>query len=91
MRVATVLSAAAFAALTMAGPAFGFATVQKTAAAPGYMLIKNDSGRAQPFPNCENSPTCVTETITVLISRSGTATLELPCDQVGGCKVIGRR
>ena len=55
------------------------------------MLVKNDSGRAQPFPNGETSPSCITETITVLIGRSGTATLDLPCPPLDGCKVVGPR
>ena len=90
MRVATFFSIAAIAVLATAGPALGFAKVKKTATAPGYMLVMNDGGRAQPFPNCEASPSCINETITVLISRSGTATLDLPCPDVGGCKVVGK-
>jgi hypothetical protein len=91
MRVATFLSVATIVALATAGPAFGFAKVKKTPTAPGFMLVKNDSGRAQPFPNCENSPTCIIEKITVLISRNGTTTVDLSCDQLGGCKVVGPR
>ncbi len=91
MRVATFFSVAAIVALATAGPALGFAKIKKIATAPGYMLVTNDSGRAQPFPNCEQSPSCITEKITVLISRNGTATLDLPCSQVGGCKVVGPR
>ncbi len=75
----------------MAPVRLAFAKIKKTATAPGYMLVKNDSGRAQPFPNCENSATCITETVTVLIGRNGTATLDLPCHQLGGCKVVGPR
>ena len=73
----------------MAPVRLAFAKIKKTATAPGYMLVKNDSGRAQPFPNCENSATCITEPVTVLIGRNGTATLDLPCHQLGGCKVVG--
>jgi hypothetical protein len=91
MRVATFFSVATIVALATAGPAFGFAKVKKTPTAPGYMLVKNDGGRANPFPNCENSPTCITGTITVLISRNGTSTLDLNCFQLGGCKVVGPR
>ena len=91
MRIATVLSAAAIVALATAGPAFGFAKIKKTATAPGYMLVKNDGGRANPFPNCENSPTCITGMVKVLIGRNGTATVDLYCDQLGGCKVVGPR
>jgi hypothetical protein len=68
-----------------------FAVVKKTAVAPGYLLIRNDSGRAQPYPNCESSGKCINETIEVLLSRSGTGTLELPCHQVGGCAIVGGR
>ena len=68
-----------------------FAKIKKTAVAPGYMLVKNDGGRAQPFPNCANSPSCIDETVTVLIGRNGTTTLDLPCHQLGGCKVVGPR
>jgi hypothetical protein len=89
MRVATLFSVATIVALATAGPAFGFAKVKKTPTAPGYMLVKNDGGRANPFPNCAASASCITETLTVLISRNGTATLDLPCHQVGGCKVVG--
>lgn len=91
MRVATLLSAAAIAVLATTGPAFAFAKIKKAPVEPGYMLVQNDSGQARPFPNCDASATCITETITVLISRSGTATLELPCAAVGGCKIVGPR
>ncbi len=89
MRVAAFFSTAAIVALATAGPALGFAKVKIIPTAPGYMLVKNDGGRAQPFPNCEQSPSCVTEMITVLISRNGTSTVDLYCDQLGGCKVVG--
>jgi hypothetical protein len=89
MRVATILSAAAIVALAASGPAFGFAKIKKTPSGPGYMLVKNDGGRANPFPNCEDSPTCFTGTVKVLISRSGTAVVELDCMNLGGCKVVG--
>ena len=89
MRVATILSAAAIVALAASGPAFGFAKIKKTPSEPFYMLVKNDAGRANPFPNCENSPTCITGTVKVLIGRSGTATVDLNCHQLGGCKVVG--
>jgi hypothetical protein len=89
MRVATFLSVATIVALATAGPAFGFAKVKRTPTAPGYMLVKNDSGRAQPFPNCKASASCINEMITVLISRNGTSTVDLYCDQLGGCKVVG--
>ncbi len=85
------VSAPASAEAEKAPVRLAFAKIKKTATAPGYMLVKNDSGRAQPFPNCENSATCITETVTVLIGRNGTATLDLPCHQVGGCKVVGPR
>ncbi len=68
-----------------------FAVVKKTAVTPGYLLIRNDPGNARPFPNCESSGSCVNETIEVLLSRHGTATMELPCDQVGGCAIVGGR
>ncbi len=89
MRVATLLSVATIVALATAGPAFGFAKVKKTPTAPGYVLVKNDGGRANPFPNCESSSSCITETLTVLISRNGTSTIDLPCPDLGGCKVVG--
>ncbi len=66
-----------------------FAKIKKTATAPGYVLVKNDGGRANPFPNCEAFSSCITENITVLISRNGTSTVDLYCDQLGGCKVVG--
>ncbi len=123
MRVATLLSAVAIAALTTMGPALAygpsasspslsqlsdgpgtassvvetgqvqlaFAVVKKTAVAPYYLLIKNDSGRAQPYPNCDAAANCLNETIEVLLSRGGTGTLNLPCRQVGGCAVVGKR
>lgn len=68
-----------------------FAVVKKTAVAPGYLLIRNDGGRARPFPNCETSGKCINETIEVLLSRQGTGTMVLPCDQVGGCAIVGGR
>ena len=89
MRVATILSAAAIVALAASGPAFGFAKIKKTSSAPFYMLVKNDGGRANPFPNCEASPTCFTEKVKVLRGRSGTGILELDCKNLGGCKVVG--
>ena len=91
MRVVTLFSAVAFAVIATSGPAFAFAKIKKTVTAPGYMLVKNDSGNAQPFPNCEKSSTCITQTVTVLIGRSGTATLLLPCLDLGGCKIVGKR
>ena len=66
-----------------------FAKIKKIGTAPGYMLVKNDAGRANPFPNCEAFSSCITEMITVLISRNGTSTVDLYCDQLGGCKVVG--
>lgn len=89
MRVATVFSVATIVALATAGPAFGFAKVKKIPTAPGYMLVKNDGGRANPFPNCDSSPSCMTGMLTVLISRNGTSTIDLNCAQLGGCKVVG--
>ncbi len=123
MRVATLLSAVAIAALTTMGPALAygpsasspslsqwsdgprqassdagtgqvtlaFAVVKKTAVAPGYLLIRNDGGQARPFPNCESSGKCINETLKVLLSRQGTATMELPCHQLGGCAIVGGR
>ncbi len=85
------VSAPASAEAEMAPMRLAFTKIKKTATAPGYMLVKNDSGGAQPLPKCENSPSCITETITVRISRNGTATLDLNCDQLGGCKVVGPR
>ena len=123
MRVATLLSAAAVAALITMGPALAygpattspslsqlsdgprqapsdietgqvklaFAVVKKTAVEPSYLLIKNDPGNARPFPNCETSGKCINEPLDVLLSRHGTAIMELPCHQVGGCAIIGGR
>ncbi len=68
-----------------------FAVVKRMAAAPGYLLIKSDPGSARPFPNCESSGKCVNETIKVLLSRSGTGSMELNCQQVGGCAILGGR
>jgi hypothetical protein len=68
-----------------------FAVVKKTAGAPWYLLIKSDPGSARPFPNCESSGKCVNETIKVLLSRSGTGTMESNCQQVGGCAIVGGR
>ncbi len=125
MRFATVLSAAAIATVTIAGPAAGpalaygpatsspslsllsdgppkassdvetgqlrlaFAVVKKTADPPGFLLIKNDPGSARPFPNCEASGKCVNEPLEVLLSRNGTAIVELPCQALGGCAIVG--
>ena len=41
------------------------------------MLVKNGGGRAQPFPNGETSPSCITETITVSIGRPGPIEVEI--------------
>ena len=68
-----------------------FALVKKIATAPNYLLIRNDSGRAQPYPNCETSGKCVNETIEVLLSKNGTGTMVLPCRDVGGCAIVGGR
>ena len=123
MRVATLLSAVAIAALTTMGPALAygpsvsspslsqlsdgpgkassdveagqvklaFAVVKKTATMPEYLLIKSDRGSARPFPNCESSGNCINRTIEVLLSRHGTATMVLPCRDVGGCAIVGGR
>jgi hypothetical protein len=91
MRVVTLFSAVAFAVIATSGPALAFAKIKKIAVAPGYMLVKNDSGNARPFPNCSSSPTCITETVKVLLGRNGTAILDLPCHQLGGCKIVGRQ
>ncbi len=123
MRVATLLSAVAIAALTTMGPALAygpatsspalsqlsdgppkassdaetgqvklaFAVVKKTATAPGYLLVRNDPGNARPFPNCDTSGKCINEPLEVLLSRHGTATMELPCHQLGGCAIVGGR
>ncbi len=123
MRVATLLSAVAIAALTTMGPALAygpamsspslsqlseapraassdvetgrvtlaFAVLKKTAVKPGYLLIKNDPGSARPFPNCESSASCVYDTIEALMSRQGTGTVVLNCDQLGGCAIVGGR
>jgi hypothetical protein len=53
------------------------------------MLVKNDSGRGQPFPNCEAAASCITQTLKVRMGRNGTVTFDLHCDQVGGCKIVG--
>ncbi len=129
MRFATVLSAAAIAAVTILGPGAGpgagpalaygpatsgpsllplydgppkaspdvetgrlqlaFAVVKKTAGWPGYLLIKNDPGSARPYPNCATSGKCTNESLEVLLSRSGTAIVELPCQALGGCAIVG--
>ncbi len=68
-----------------------FAVVKKTDVEPGYLLIKNDPGSARPFPNCETSGKCINESLDVLLSRNGTAIMELPCHQVGGCAIVGGR
>ncbi len=83
------VSVQASAEAEMAPVRLAFAKIKKTAVEPGYMLVKNDSGRAQPFPNCAKSLSCITDPVTVLIGRNGTATLVLNCDQLGGCKVVG--
>ncbi len=68
-----------------------FALVKEIAIAPGYLLIRNDSGRAQPYPNCEASESCETGALTVLVNRNGTGTMVLNCDQLGGCAIVGGR
>ena len=68
-----------------------FAVVKMTAVKPGYLLIKNDPGSARPFPNCESSANCVYDTIEALMSRQGTGTVVLNCDQLGGCAIVGGR
>lgn len=68
-----------------------FALVKKTAVAPGFLLVKNDPGAARPFPNCAASEKCENGTIEALLSRNGTGTVVLYCDQIGGCAIVGGR
>jgi hypothetical protein len=68
-----------------------FALVKEIAIAPGYLLIRNDSGRARPYPNCEASGKCENGTIEALLSRFGTGTVVLNCRDVGGCAIVGGR
>lgn len=88
---ASRVSALASAEVAKAPLRLAFAKIKRTGAPPGFVLVKNDGGRANPFPNCENTPSCITESVTVLIGRSGTATIDLPCHQLGGCKIVGPR
>ena len=118
MRITTLLSAAAIAALTTINPvlAYGpstedpsfsylssipkeamsdpergqmevaFAVVKETAA--GYVLVRNDGGRATPFPNCGASEKCTTDNIWVLLNSRGSAEVELNCGALGGCVMV---
>ena len=120
MRITTLLSAAAIAALTTINPvlAYGpstedpsfsylsgipkeamsdpergqmevaFAVVKETAA--GYVLVRNDGGRATPFTNCEASEKCTTDKIWVLLNSRGSAEVELNCGALGGCVMVGK-
>ncbi len=65
-----------------------FAVVKETAA--GYVLVRNDGGRATPFRNCENSEKCTTDYIWVLINSRGSAQVELDCGALGGCVMVGK-
>ena len=66
-----------------------FAIVKKTNSDPGYELVRNDRGGARPLRNCKASEKCTTDHIWVLLNSRGTAMVELPCNVLGGCVIVG--